>query len=184
MAVTETTAHTWTRDEYYRMAAVGLFEGRRVELVEGQVIEMPPMSSPHITSVTLVAGALQTVLPAGYFVRVQGPLSLGGLSDPEPDVAIIAGDVRQYAAAHPWVAALVVEVADTSLRYDRTDKADLYARHGVPEYWIANLPDRQIEVYRDPTDAGYRSREVHSSAASVSPLVAPETSIRVVDLLP
>jgi len=166
------------------MAAIGLFDGRRVELVEGQVIEMPPMSSPRITSVTLVATALQAVAPEGFFIGVQGPLSLGGRSDPEPDVAVIAGEVRQYAAAHPRSAALVVEVADTSLRYDRTEKADLYAQHGVPEYWIVNLADRQVEVHRDPTPAGYRSREVVSSSANISARFVPGVSIRVADLLP
>ena len=124
-------------------------------------------------------------------MRVQGPLDLGEISEPEPDVAVIAGNVRDYTDAHPTTAALIVEVADTSLAYDRTTKASLYAKAGIADYWIVNLIERQLEVHRYPTsDAarlygfGYAEITVLTAAESVVPLAMPQASIAVADLLP
>ena len=111
----EPRVHQWTRDEYYKMAAVGLFDGKHVELIEGQVIEMSPMGSRHRTTTTLTGDVLRLVFRPGYFVSIQCPLDLGEVSEPEPDVAVIPGNVRDYTDAHPTTAVLVVEVADTSL---------------------------------------------------------------------
>jgi Uma2 family endonuclease len=173
------------------MADVGLFDGKHVELIEGQVIEMSPMGSPHITAVTLTGDVLRRVFGIGYFVRIQGPIDFGEISEPEPDVAIIAGDVRDYKDAHPTTAVLIVEVADTSLTYDRTTKASLYAKAGIAEYWIVNLMDRQLEVHRQPTaDAsqpygfGYATVTVRTAADVVAPLAIPQATIAVADVLP
>jgi Uma2 family endonuclease len=113
------------------------------------------------------------------------------MSEPEPDVAIIAGNVRDYVDAHPTTATLIVEVADTSLAYDRTIKASLYARAGVADYWIVNLIERQLEVYRRPTrDAaqpygfGYAEMTVYTAAERVTPLALPLASVAVADMLP
>ncbi len=187
----EPRAHLWTRSEYYRMAEAGLFEGRHVELIEGQVIEMSPMRSQHATAVALVARTLDRIFGKGHFVRWQMPLTAGETSEPEPDVAVIAGDVRDYREAHPTTAVLIVEVADTSLAYDRSEKASLYAKAGIPDYWILNLIDRQLEVRRGPgPDAtpsfgfGYADVKVLPSVDSITPLSMPQATVAVSDLLP
>jgi Uma2 family endonuclease len=187
----EPRAHLWTRGEYYKMAEAGLFEGRHVELIEGQVIEMSPMGSLHATAVALTARVLEKAFGQDAFVRWQMPLATGETSEPEPDVAVVAGDVRDYRGAHPATAIVVVEVADTSLAYDRTHKASVYAKAGIADYWTVNLIDRQLEVHRGPRiDAarpfgfGYADVKILSSADSISPLSAPQVTIRVADLLP
>jgi Uma2 family endonuclease len=192
MAVlTEPRVHQWTRSEYYTMAAAGLFDGKHVELIEGQVIEMSPMGSPHRTAVILAGDALRQAFGAGYFVQAQVPLALGELSDPEPDLAVIAGAVRDYTEAHPTTAVLIVEVADTSLTYDRTTKASLYAKAGLADYWIVNLVDRQLEVHRHPManpaspfGFGYAEVTILTAADLVTPVAATPAVIPVADLLP
>jgi Uma2 family endonuclease len=139
----------FTRDAYYQMAALGLFWGKRVELIEGEVIEMSPLSPRHVASTDRLYRLLREVVPDGYWVRLQAPLSLGE-SEPEPDVSIVLGSPDDHEEAHPTTAALVVEVSDTLLPYDRTFKQSLYAKAGIPEYWIVNLKDSQVEVYREP----------------------------------
>lgn len=188
--LTEPRLYTWTKDEYYQMAEMGLFDGKRVELIGGQVLEMTPMRSGHATATMLVAQAIGRILPAGYFSRVQLPLSVSEISDPEPDVAVVSGQIRDYSDAHPTTAALVVEVADSSLEYDRTEKASLYASASVGEYWVVNLPQRRLEVFRDPiVDAnqpfgyGYASRRILTEGEQVQPLAAPR-AIPIADLLP
>jgi len=183
--------HLWTRREYYRLAEIGLFEGKRVELIEGQVIEMSAMKSLHATAVTLAAEALRKAFGEGWFVRVQAPLAIGGPTDPEPDIAVIEGDVRDYKGAHPKNADLVVEVSDTTLTYDRKRKASLYARAWIEDYWILNLNRRQLEVFHNPiadalASAGfkYRDRQIFKAGESVSPLAKLEVAIAVADLLP
>jgi Uma2 family endonuclease len=183
--------YQWTRDEYYKMAAAGLFHGKHVELIEGQVIAMSPMGSRHRTATTLTGDVLRLVFGQGYFVSIQGPLDLGDISEPEPDVAVIAGNVRDYTDAHPTTAVLIVEVADTSLAYDRTTKVSLYVKAGIPEYWIVNLIARQLEVYRRPSvDAtqlygfGYAEVTICTAAERVAPLAIPEATIAVADMLP
>src|SRR6185503_17019182 len=93
--------HQWTRDEYYKMAEAGLFAGKHVELIEGRIIEMSPMGSVHATSVSLAGDALRSVISQGFFTRSQMPLDLGQLSEPEPDIAVITGEARDYTNAHP-----------------------------------------------------------------------------------
>ena len=159
----------WTREEYYRMAEAGLFDGRRVELVRGEVIEMTPQKSRHATGITLAYTALSAAFGGEYNVRIQLPLILGQDSDPEPDAAIVRGTARDYVDAHPQTATLVVEVADSSLEYDRTTKCALYAESGIPEYWIVNLVDRQLEVYRKPEGGAYSERLVLGPSESVEP---------------
>jgi Uma2 family endonuclease len=187
----EPRVHLWTRGEYYRMAGAGLFEGKHVELIEGRVVEMSPMGSLHATAVALVARALEKAFGQAYFVRWQMPLAAGETSEPEPDVAVIAGDVRDYRETHPTTAVLIVEVADTSLAYDQTHKASVYAKTGIADYWVVNLIDRQLEIRRNPLpDAtqpfgfGYADVRTLSAADSVTPLAMPSATVQVADLLP
>ena len=188
---TEPQVHLWTRSEYYKMAEVGLFEGKHVELIEGQVIEMTPTGSLHATAVALAARRLEKAFGAGYFVRWEMPLVVTQNTELEPDLAIVRGDVRDYKDSHPTTAALIVEVAESSLLHDRTKKAEIYARAGIADYWILNLNDRQLEVHRnpqassiEPSGFGYRDVTVLTENDVVSPLGAPQEIIAVEDLLP
>jgi Uma2 family endonuclease len=183
--------HLWTRDEYYIMAEAGLFRDQRVELIEGQVIEMSPMGSHYATSVSLLLRTLEAAFGAAYFVRVQMPLDVGERSEPEPDIAVIAGAIREYAEAHPTTAALIVEVADSSLDYDRSTKTNLYAKSGITDYWIVNLVDRQLEVHRTPVEDasqpsgfGYRDKVILTPYDTISPLALPNINLPVAALLP
>lgn len=189
--VTEPQVHTWTRDEYYRLADLDFFPGRRVELIEGQVIDMAAMKSPHAVAVDLVDIALKQTFDQGYYIRQQKPFVISDISEPEPDVAVVPGSIRDYVAAHPTSAALIVEVADTSLRYDRQVKGSLYAKTGIADYWILNLGDRQLEVYRDPQvdktaeyGFSYGNHQIYQSGQSVAPLRMSNQTIAVENLLP
>ena len=191
LTLAESQLRRWTRDEYYRMAAMGLFDGQHVELIEGQVIEMSPQGTAHASAVTAAAEALEAAFGAGYYARWQMPLDAGELTLPEPDVAIVPGTWRDYVKTHPTSAEIIVEVAEASLAYDRSVKVSLYAKVGVAEYWIINLVDRQLEVYRQPgvnTTAvygfGYGEKLVFRLGDAVAPLAKPEARIAVADLLP
>jgi Uma2 family endonuclease len=122
---------------------------------------------------------------------MQGPLDLGPYSEPEPDVAVVPGPRARYATQHPRTAVLVVEVSDTTLAYDRTHKASLYAAAGIEDYWIINLVDGQVEVRRDPVPDPiqphghtYATLTVLRPPASVAPLAAPGAGLAIADLLP
>lgn len=182
--------HKWKRSEYYRMGELGFFNGQRVELVDGEVIVMSPQGAHHYWTIDRVARILGRVFGEGFWVRIQAPLRLETGSEPEPDIAIVTGLPNDYLDEHPSTAVLVIEVSDTSLAYDRTEKARVYARAGVPEYWIVNLLDRQLEVYRKPQvldvqqNYGYAEVKIFKANEFVSPLSKPEAKIPVSDLLP
>lgn len=184
--VTATTieAHRWTREKYEQAAAAGIFGEDRVELVDGVIYDMTPQNSPHMTGVRKVQKAFERVFQAGYDVRPQGPLALGAESMPEPDVAVVVGEPDDYSAAHPTTALLVVEVSDASELHDRNRKAALYARAGIPEYWILNLVRDHLEVYRDPVEDAYRTREIVGRGSAVAPVARPDCRIALEDLLP
>lgn len=182
----------WTRVEYDQLIEKGVFRpDDHVELIDGLLVVAEPQSSYHYTAIGLVVRALTRAFGEGWTIRSQGPLALDETSEPEPDVAVVRGDLRDYAEAHPADPVLVVEVALTSLAFDREHKASLYARAGRPEYWIVNLVDRVLEVHRDPSSSpsapygwDYRAVDVLGPDASVSPLAVPTARIAVADLLP
>lgn len=176
---------TWTRAEYARLVDTGILGPEdRVELLDGEIIEMSPEKSRHAATIDLVAEALRQVFGAGFLVRVQHPLGLGDRSEPEPDVAVVRGSARDYVAAHPERAELVVEVSDTSLVYDRGRKAVAYARAGIPEYWIVDIVEAQLEVHREPSSSGYGSRTVLKAGDVIAPAAVPGGNLKVGDLLP
>ncbi len=182
----------WTRGEYARLIEAGIFHpGEPVELLGGELMVSEPKGSAHYTAIGLVEDALRAALGRGWLVRSQGPLALTDDSEPEPDIAVTRGTRRDYRDDHPSRPALVVEVAEASLTIDREHKGSLYARAGVADYWILNLVDHVLEVYRGPIedpDARFGWRyawtEVLSSGSSATPLVAPSVRIPVSDLLP
>jgi Uma2 family endonuclease len=182
----------WSRAEYDLMIARGIFRpDERLELVGGELVVREPQGTPHTTGIRMAEEALRLAFGTGWEVRVQMPVALDDESEPEPDVTVVPGTFRDYRDAHPSRPALVVEVAQASLAFDRSQKASLYARAAVPDYWIVNLVDRVLEVHRDPVAAsdasyGWRYGATRSLVAgdSVSPLAAPHARIPVADLLP
>ena len=182
----------WKRVEYEQLVEKGVFmPGERVELIDGLLMVAEPQSSSHFTAIRLVERALVRAFGEGWDVRAQGPIALDDASEPEPDVAVVRGELRDYVRAHPADPVLVVEVALTSVNFDREHKASLYARAGRPEYWIVNLVDRVLEVRREPAPSpsapygwDYSTVEVLRPGDSVRPLAAPTAQIAVADLLP
>jgi len=162
-----------------------------VELIGGQLIVAEPQGTYHVTSVGLVDDALRAVLPPGWIVRAQGPISLDDESAPEPDVVVVRGTREDYLNAHPTVPALVIEVADTSLGFDRKVKGSVYARAGVQDYWIVNVTDRVLEIYREPEADpsavwgwSYRSARTLRPTDNATPVALPSLRIAVAALLP
>jgi len=185
------TLRRWTRAEYDRLVDLGVLHGEPVELIGGQLVVAEPQGSYHATAIGAVDDALRAALPPGWVVRAQMPVALDDESEPEPDLAVVPGERADYRADHPARPALVVEVAESSLAFDREDKGSLYARGGVHDYWIVNLVERVLEVYRDPgpdptAPYGWRYRAVErlGPAAVVSPLALPSVRLAVSDLLP
>ena len=178
--------------EYERLVDLGAFEqGDPVELIGGQLIVAEPKGSEHAAATDMASEALRAALPAGWIVRGQNPLALDEESAPEPDVAVVRGAHADYRHAHPARPALIIEVAESSLRFDRIEKGSLYARAGIVDYWIVNLIDRTVEVYRD---AGadltalygwrYMSVERFRPSSVITPIEVPAAPIPVAALIP
>jgi len=192
MATTPARTKRWTRIEYERLMDAGVFRpGEPIELIGGGLIVSEPQGSHHFTAVRRATTTLEAAFGPAWEVRPQGPIALDDDSEPEPDVAVVPGAIDDYREAHPSRAALLVEVAESSLVLDREHKGSLYARTGIADYWILNLVDRVLEVFREPArdDSApfgwcYARREVFDASASVTPLEAPGARVRVVDLLP
>ncbi len=179
----------WTREQYYAIAELGFFDDKRVELIQGEILRMT-INPPHSISTEFAADLLYTIFKPGFRIKIQSPLDLGRHNQPEPDLAVIPLADR-IELIHPTAALLLIEVSDSTLRKDRTIKAHLYARAGVPDYWIINLVDRQLEVRRkpeaDPERRGrfrYAEVTVVPEAGRMAPLAAPGSWIPVADLLP
>lgn len=178
-------AKQWTREEYDRLVAAGAFRPEaRVQLVQGEIVEMTPQSAAHATALLRLHKVLQAVFHEGHHVRPQLPLSLGTLSEPEPDIAVVAGSPDDYRDSHPTTAVLIVEVADTTLHFDRTRKQAAYADALVLEYWIVNLVAGVLEVYREPQGAQYRTALRLGPDEAVTPASTPTGQLIVRDLLP
>jgi Uma2 family endonuclease len=183
MASAALDTRRWTREEYERLVEEGYFQpGDRLELVDGVLYEMSPQKGYHAEGVSLVQYALHPLYSEGFYLRIQMPMALS--FDSEPDIAVVPGRPGDYSPDHPTTAVLIVEVADSSLYHDRKRKASLYARTGIPEYWILNLVRGCLQVYRDPKDGVYTTRFVRRAGDTVSPLARPEASVPVASLLP
>jgi Uma2 family endonuclease len=182
----------WTRMEYRRLMDHGLLdEDDPIELLDGLLLVKEPQSTPHATAARLAAKALRATFGEGWVIEPGLPIALDDRSEPEPDVCVVAGSARDYLGEHPTRPVLIVEVAYSGLRVARGRKATAYARNGIVDYWIVNLVDRTLEVYRDPRrrDAirprwSYASIETLGSDDVVTPLAAPAARVRVADLLP
>jgi Uma2 family endonuclease len=167
------------------MAETGILRpDDRVELIDGEILTMAPQKSPHATAVQLAQEALRAAFGDGFNVRPQLPLALAEMSEPEPDLAVVPGAPRDYRDSHPTTALLVVEVAETSLAFDRGVKKALYARAGIPEYWVVDLAAGAVEVYRSPRGVDYRDHRTLSERDSIAPLASAGAGVAVADLLP
>lgn len=176
----------FTVDEYYRMAEAGiLHEDDRIELIEGEIVQMAPIGSNHASNVDRLNRLFFERVGRRAIVRVQGPVHLGEYSEPEPDITLFRPRPDFYASAHPGPAdiLLLIEVADTSAAYDREVKAPLYARAGIREYWIVDLAEETLEVYRDPRPDGYRLIHRLRSGDHMAPEAFPDVEVAVDDVL-
>src|SRR5947208_11809658 len=153
------------RVRYDRLVAAGVFGPEdRIELRDGRLVAREPQGARHATVVAFVRAALEKAFGRAYHARKEKPIALDERSEPEPDVVVVPGRPRDYRDAHPSQPVLIVEVADTSLALDRLRKGSLYARAGIADYWVVNLIDEVLEVYREPVressahgDSGYNS---------------------------
>ncbi|MBP3956656.1 Uma2 family endonuclease [Gemmata sp. G18] len=182
--------HRWTVPEFHRLCRLGLFTGRRPILLDGVILEQGPMDAPHANGVERTDTAVRLAFGTGWRFRIQLPLVLNLHTDPVPDVAIIAG-VLTGNLDHPTTAALVIEVSDTTFDTDTTEKAELYATAGIRDYWVLDVANRQLHVFRAPqplptklSATVYRAHTVLGPNDTISPLAAPNATIRVADLLP
>ena len=182
----------WTLAEYYQMGDLGWFDDQRVELVGGEVLEMPPKKDLHVACVSLAAKSVARAFGDGHWVRTQDPLRLINDSEPEPDVAVVRGAERDYiGTGHPSSALLVIEVADTTLTYDLGVKASLYAASNLQDYWVVDLVGMTVHLHRDPVQDplqrfGWRYATVTRAprGAALTPLAASGQTVGVNDLLP
>ena len=169
-------------DQYQQMIDSGMLDGMRAMFIHGEIVSMAAMLEPHMTGVSLARFELQRAFGEAFYIRVQGPLRQGN-HDPEPDLAVVPGAPRDYTKM-PTTALLVVEVADSSFYYDTGTKADIYAAAGLADYWVLDIEDRQLLVFRDPDASGYRTKLTLAETDTLAPLAAPGGTIRVADLLP
>jgi Uma2 family endonuclease len=155
-ATTREPVWRFTVAQYHRMVQLGILtEDDPVELLAGWLVQKMTKNPPHRVATRLVRNALEAIIPDGWYVETQEPITLAD-SEPEPDVAIILGNTRDYLDRHPGATevALVVEVSDSTLERDRTLKQAIYAQAGIPTYWILNLSDRTLECYSSPSNTG------------------------------
>lgn len=181
----------WTCAEFHQLGDMGWFEGRRAMLIDGEILEMPGPNPPHAVCTGLAENELKLVFAAGYWVRGQMPLVPGLTTDPEPDLAVVTGSPRDYLKAHPTTALLALEISDTTLVFYTTDKASIYAAGNISDYWVVDLNNRQLIVFRDPRPdesepygARYATRVIYGPQEAVAPLAAPQAKIAVAALLP
>jgi Uma2 family endonuclease len=192
MASSEPKTRRFSRAEYDKLIEIGFFQpGDPIELIGGELMVAEPQSAEHYTAICKTARALEAAFGAGWIVRTQGPIGLDDESEPEPDVAVVPGSLDDYGRAHPSRPVLTVEVAVSSLGVDRQHKGSVYARAGLTDYWVLNLMDRVLEVYRQPVaDSAapfgwrYGHSEVLGADARVTPLAAPAAIIPIARLLP
>jgi Uma2 family endonuclease len=178
-----------TREQYAKLGAAGFFQEKQYELIRGEIVDMGKEGPRHYTAFTMAVDALRAAFGPRFYARPAGPLALAD-SEPQPDVAVVPGSVRDYMTSHPTTALFALEISEMSLDYDLSTKAELYATAGVPEYWVLDLDGRRLHVFRDPAplpaglDAtAYRTRLTFGPGDRVTPLSAPHP-VAVAELLP
>jgi Uma2 family endonuclease len=181
------TIRKWTVKEYHKLGEMGFFQPEeRVELVSGNIIKMSAKGTAHTSALGRTDRLLQNLFGNLAWVRMQDPIALDDNSEPEPDIAVVRIDPFDYATHHPTPSEvyLIIEVADSSLAYDREIKANIYARSGIVDYWVLNVNERQLHVFREPAEDGYQSEVIFDETASISPLQFPAVNIAIREMLP
>ena len=179
----------WNVREARFLTSSGLLDAGSFELIEGEIVFKMSQDQSHIVTITCIVAVL-TVLFGSQSLIHQANIGIGEQdesNDPEPDVAVVRGVIRDYTERRPNPAAdilLLVEAANSSVQSDKTIKAAIYARHGLPEYWVVAIPTRQLTVHRQPSMAGYLDVQTYEENAVISPLARPDAQVRVADLLP
>lgn len=174
-------------DEYERMGRAGILgEDDRVELIDGEIVEMTPIGLRHADCVNRINSSLVLAFNDVAVILVQNPIRPSDRSEPQPDLALVRRRGGLYASSHPRPAdiLLVAEVADTSLEYDRRVKVPLYARAGIPEVWLVDLNQETVTAYRDPRRGNYRTAHVVRRGDELAPSAFPDLVLSVADLLP
>jgi Uma2 family endonuclease len=191
MAPSPVRLKRWKRTEYERLVDSGVFRDDPVELIGGQLVVAEPQGAYHAAAITRVDYTLRAILPEGWIVRIQAPVSLDDESEPEPDLVVVPGRPGDYGRSHPTHPVLTIEVAESSIEFDREHKGALYARARLEDYWIVNLVDHVLEVYRDPRPTTsspygwrYRSLTTLGRGNVVIPVAFPSAPIGVAELLP
>ncbi|MEB3294405.1 MAG: Uma2 family endonuclease [Synechococcales bacterium] len=183
-----TTLKRWTVADYHRMGEFGILQpDERTELIAGQIIFMAAKGTLHVLALRLLSTAFDrqlTNLP--FLVSTQDPIQLDDFSQPEPDCAIVRGTAFDYVNRHPSAGetVLVVEVADSTLKYDTEVKDKFYAQSGIPDYWVIDVKNRQLHIFRDPTARGYTSHEILQEPDQITPLAFPKQVMALTDILP
>lgn len=183
--VSELVRYRFSVDEYHLMGAAGLFdEDDRVELLDGEVVEMAPIGSRHAAAVKWFIDWATSRLGDRVVVGAQDPVGLSERSEPQPDLTLLQRRPDYYAAAHPTPGEviLLIEVADTTLRSDRGVKVPLYAAAGITEVWLVDLPGRQVHCFRQPSPTGYREVAAFGAGDVLAPLAFPDVAFAVGDL--
>lgn len=178
----------WTVEEYHQMGELGILKAdHRTELIAGQIVVMAAKGTPHVLGLRLLAVVLGELISSGpFFVSTQDPIHLNEFSEPEPDLAIVQGTALDYADRHPNAddLVLVVEVSDSTLKYDCEVKDKLYAQAGIEDYWVLDVKSQRLHVFRNPTAAGYTSHLILDRPNAIAPLAFPERSVSLADILP
>ena len=183
----ESQIHLWTVADYHQMIEAGVLdEDDRVELLEGKIVCMSPQRPFHAASVQRSANYLYEMLRNRAYIRAQLPVTLGNDSEPEPDIAVVRFDANEYSFRHPEASDiyLLIEVADWTISKDRKQKARIYAKNHVLEYWILDLQKRQVYIFRQPEDGSYREELILSSNDHMSMQTFPDVAIALNDLFP
>lgn len=177
----------FTVAEYYRMVDAGiLYPRERVELIEGEILTMPPIGPLHAEGVDYLNTVFSRQSAGRFRVRIQSTVHLGEQLEPEPDVALLRLRPGGYGRAHPTPEdiLLITEVADSTLDYDRDIKSHIYGRAGIPETWVVNLRADCLEVFRNPGPQGYAQHTIYRRGDKISPVSLPDLEFAVADLLP
>lgn len=178
---------TWTVEEYHRLSEMGLLTGAdRTELLAGQIILMAAKGTPHVTSLQLLADQLRDQLGKSALIRLQDPIQLDDQSEPEPDLVVVRGMVLDYADRHPQPSDvyLVVEIADSTLKQDCEVKDKLYAQAKIADYWVVDVRNRQLHIFRNPSPTGYTSHLILQEPHQISPLAFPDLTLALTAILP
>lgn len=174
--------HRLTVADYHCMEKTGIFgEDDRIELIEGEIIDMAPVGSYHAGTVNFLSNVLQMAVGMRAIISTQNPIVVSRHSEPQPDLALLKPRGDFYRNGHPTAedVLLVIEVADKTLRYDQEIKAPLYAQHGIPELWIVDLENRCLRLYRGPSETGYQQEQTIQSSEALASLALLDTSVNL-----